>query len=146
VTDTFSYSSPLTVTAAQAWEALQDAHTWGAIAGVDEISKVSRNEDGNLQGYSFKVTAGLNIVRGSARTVEAQAPSLMKLSIRSSELNGSIEALLADDSAGSLGLTMTLSMRPKGLMSIMFYPVILQTAEAEFPNQVQQFADRLNTP
>ena len=118
MTDTFSHSSPLTVSAGEAWDALQDPRTWGAIAGVDEITKVSLDKDGNLRGYSFKVTAGLNVVRGSARIVEAESPTLMKLNIRSSELNGWIKAQLAEDSAGSLGLTMTLSMRPKGLLSI----------------------------
>ena len=142
--DTFSHSSTLAVTAAEAWRALQDPQTWAAIAGVDEINEVAYAADGGLAGYAFKVTAGVHTIRGSAKTVEADAPTLMRLDISSTELTGWVQAVISETFTGLPELTVSLSMRPRSLLATMFYPIIVQTAGSEFPGQVQGFVDGLN--
>jgi len=132
------------VTAAEAWRALQDPQTWAAIAGVDQINDVGYAADGSLAGYAFKVTVGIHTIRGSAKTVEAVAPRLMRLAISSAELTGWVQAAIGETFAGSPELTVSLSMRPRGLLATMFYPIIVQTAGSEFPGQVRRFVDGLN--
>lgn len=142
--DTFSHSTALSVAPEVAWQALQDPQTWAAIAGVDEVSDTRYADDGTLAGYNFTVNAGIHTVRGAATTVEADRPVLMRLDIHSTEMAGWVRAIVRGGDVALPELTVTLEMRPKGLLATMFYPLIAQAVGREFPGHVQGFADRLN--
>jgi carbon monoxide dehydrogenase subunit G len=144
VPDTFSHSTALAVAPEVAWRALQDPHTWAAIAGVGDVRDTRYADDGTLAGYNFTVSAGIHTITGAATTVEVDPPALMRLDIHSAEMAGWVRAILSEGDATPPELTVTLEMRPKGLLTTMFYPLIAQAVGREFPNQVQGFADRLN--
>lgn len=141
--DTFTHSAQLHVARPTAWTSLQDPATWAGIAGVDEIRDARFTDDGTLAGYAFTVQAGPHTVRGSATTVLVAPNSTMRIDIASAEMTGWIQATLAGEDHAPV-VTVDLSMRPKGLLATMFYPLIAQAVGREFPAHVQGFADRLN--
>ena len=145
VTDSFSHSAIALVEPPAAWLALQRPDVWEEIAGVQEVVDPRFDEAGTLTSYRFTVKAGPHTVRGSAQTVEALEPDLMRIRISSPEIVGAITTELAPHEETATLVTVSVEMRAKGILASLFYPVVSQAVRNGLPDQVHAFAEKLGT-
>ncbi len=141
-TEKFEHSVSIDSDRATAWAHLQEAKTWEALAGIDRVHNVVHDIDGQLVSYEFDAIAGGKRYPGVATVKERAAPDRMVLVIESSEIDGSISTSLADDHP--LQLKVALTLRSKGLLSTMFFPVVAASVGNGFPRQVDEFAARVS--
>ena len=141
--DAFIHQAVANVPPPDAWTALQHPSVWEDIAGVEQITDARHDRDGVLIGYRFVVKAGPSSVRGFAKTVEAIAPSRMRMSIESPEIVGEITTLLERIETERTLVTVSVEMRARGLLAQMFYPIVAQAVRTGLPAQVQAFAVKL---
>ncbi len=125
-----------------AWSHLQEAATWEALAGIDQVHDVVHDAGGQLVSYEFVALAGGKRYPGVATVVERERPTRMVLTIDSTEITGSITTDLHEDSP--LELVVALELRSKGLLSTMFFPVVTASVGNGFPTQVNEFAARVS--
>ncbi|GIU91885.1 MAG: hypothetical protein KatS3mg011_0791 [Acidimicrobiia bacterium] len=138
----FSHTTVLPVDAARVWEALQDPTTWEAIGGVDRITDVRRDREGRLMGYRFSSTIGRVSYAGVANTVRAEPGRLMEVEVASRDLDGSILIRL-EPGEEDTKMSVTVQLRPKGLMAAMAFPAISAAVGRGLPANVEEFASRI---
>jgi carbon monoxide dehydrogenase subunit G len=146
VPDRFTHDAIAHVPRAEAWAALQRPEVWENIAGVQRVTNPRHDPAGLLAGYTFTVQAGPSTFRATAKTTIATPPEKMVLAIDSSEIKGTLTAMLANISERSTRVSVTVEIRAKGLLAQMFYPVVAQTVRTGLPSQVQAFAFKLSAP
>ena len=124
------------------WEALQDAETWAMLGPVEEVSNAT-HDDGVLTSYRWAAKAGPRHIKGTAKTVEAVQPELMKLALDAGEVHGDLTAAVAEEDDGT-GLTVTLFIKANGMLSTIFWDVISGTIGGAMPDQIEAFAARMS--
>lgn len=123
------------------WERLQDPTTWGTVAGIDGTRE--HTFDGpRLTGFRFTTTVAGVPYRGTARVTHSTPGRSMTLSIRSSELHGSITVTLDESNPGTI-LDVEMTMRPVGLLGPMVFPLINRAVDEGFPDSVERLALKL---
>ncbi len=138
----FEHTAIAGTTIETAWQQLQDPGTWQGLAGVEEVFDVHHAPDGLLTAYRFRALAASQVYEGTARAVEAVNPSKIVLDIVTSEVNGRITTHLTEVDGG-VAVHVSVSLRSKGFMSTLFFPVVAQAVGSGLPKQVDAFAARL---
>lgn len=114
---------------------------WATVAGVDATSNHTYAGD-NLTGFRFRTIVGGVPYSGTARVTDSSPERSMILSIRSSELHGTIEVGLEDAGDGTQ-LDVAMTMRPAGLLGPMVFPMISRSVGAGFSESVELLAAEL---
>ena len=141
---TFTHTATFTGPVERAWQALQDASTWGSIGGVDQVHDAHHGPDGALLSYAFAATVAGRRYPGSARVVGSRPPDQMVVDIDTSELAGSITVRL-HPTAHSGAITVELAVRSKSLLSGMMFPLIAGAIGTGLGANVEAFASRLSS-
>lgn len=139
----FEHSITIATDREIAWAHLQEARTWEALAGIDEVHNVKHDVDGQLVSYEFVAIAGGRRYPGLATVAERSRPDRLVLRIDSSEIDGSITVDFHEDSP--LEMRVALYLNSKGLLSTMFFPVVAASVGSGFPKQVDEFAARVSS-
>lgn len=140
---TFAHTAVTAASIEQAWGALQQPETWEAIGGIERVSDPRRAPDGRLMGFEFAFNAGGRYYAGRATTVRSERPERMTVEIDTSEMAGTMDVALAADGASKVSVAVTLSIRSKGLLSGLFFPLIAESIGAGLPANVDRFAAAL---
>lgn len=139
--ETFQHEVTIDVDRGVAWDHLQEAATWEALAGIEHVSGVKHDSDGQLESFAFVAVAGGKRYPGTASVAKRQPPEHMVLRIDSSEIDGTISTTL--NGGNPLQLRVELNLRSKGILSTMFFPVVSASVGSGFPRQVNEFAARV---
>ena len=140
---TFSHSAALVVPLDRAWRRLQAGDTWEAIAGVDRVFDTKHRPDGTLESYRFSATAGGVRYQGSATVRVSESQRQMIVDIETSEVTGWISTVLTGGNPDSGTITVTVSLEARGLLSAVFFPVLVRVVEEGLPASVKDFVARL---
>jgi hypothetical protein len=124
------------------WKALQRPEAWGAIGGVRKVDNATFNDEGELTGYRFLVDAGGSGHVGRARRSAVLEGRRITMEIDSDLLAGQIAIALEPD-GDHTGVTVEMTMLPKGLMSMLLLPMIVGAVGAGFEETVEHFVDGL---
>jgi carbon monoxide dehydrogenase subunit G len=142
--DRFTHSATVNASAEHAWEVLQDPQTWGTIAGVERVYDARHTPDGVLRSYRFTVKAAGKSYEGIATTHDADRPSLMAVTIDTPEVMGTITVELTPSNPGGTDMTASLKMKPRGVLSVLVFPVIAMAVGSGFPRQIEEIAARMD--
>ena len=124
------------------WERLQNPSIWASVAGVDETSD-HEFAGPELVGFGFaSKIAGINY-RGRARVTTAEPRQAMTLEIRSNEMTGDIAVTLSNAGPGT-ELSVTMTMRPVGLIGSMVFGVANAAVTNGFAESVERLARELS--
>lgn len=143
--DRFTHSVKVDTDLEHAWTVLQDPETWGLIAGVERVYDAHHSPDGTLRDYKFTVLTAGRTYEGQARTHNADRPSLMAVTIDTSEVIGTISVELGPSNPGGTDMTASLKMQPKGLLSAVVFPIISRAVGNGFAGQIDAIAARMET-
>jgi carbon monoxide dehydrogenase subunit G len=141
--DRFTHTVHVDAPVERAWAVLQEAETWGGIAGVQRVFDASHHPDGTLKGYRFLAEAGRKPYEGSAATIEADAPSLMVVTVDAAEFEGTITTELQPPNPHGTDMTVSLKIRARGILAIMFMPVVNKAIGSGFSRQIDEIARRI---
>jgi len=141
--DRFTHSVKVDTDLDHAWNVLQESETWGMIAGVERVYDARHTPDGTLRGYHFTVRAGGRTYEGTAATHHADKPSLMAVTIDTSEVAGTITVELSPSNPGGTDMTASLKMQPKGILSMVVFPIISKAVSSGFAEQIDGIATRM---
>jgi hypothetical protein len=122
-----------------AWAKLQSEDTWAGIGPLSYVSDAVHGDDGTLKSFTWAADLGGKRYPGTARSTEANQPTRFVLEMDTSEIAGTVTAELAPTGPTSQ-VTVTISMRTKGMLSAMFFPAIKQALASGFPQQVEDLA------
>jgi carbon monoxide dehydrogenase subunit G len=137
--ETLTHTATATADIATVWRALDQPSTWEGIAGVDHVYDPVIDEDGRLRGFSFSTVVGGRSYRGKATPYERIEGSVMAWHIDSSEVKGILTVALADR-GGETGVTVTIDMESVGMLSSLFFGVIISALRNGLPRTVEAFA------
>ena len=141
--DRFTHSAKVDADREHAWEVLQDPETWGLIAGVERVYDAHHFPNGTLRDYRFTVMTAGRAYEGIAKTHDADRPSLMAVTIDTSEVTGTISVELSPSNPGGTDMTASLKMQPKGLLSVVVFPIISKAVGNGFSEQIEAIAARM---
>ncbi len=80
---------------------------------------------------------------GSAVTVEADAPSLMVVTVDAAEFEGTITTELKPSNPHGTDMTVSLKIRARGILAIMFLPIVSKAIGSGFARQIDEIARRI---
>jgi len=80
---------------------------------------------------------------GSARTIEADAPTLMVVAVDAAEFEGTITTELQPSNPHGTDMTVSLVIRARGLLALMFFPIVSKAIGSGFPRQIDEIARRI---
>ena len=135
----FTHTVHVDATLADAWSALQSADTWAGIGPISSVSNDVVDTDGILRSFEWEANVGGKTYQGTSTTIEAVLPERFALKLDTSEIGGTVLAVLAE-SNGGCNVTVTLGLTTKGMLSAMFFPAIKQALSTGFPQQVEDLA------
>lgn len=138
----FTHIAPSSAHPDEVWTALNRAGTWEAIPGVDHIINSTKDGQGRLTGFTFSTTVGGRTYRGDATPRERIEGSLLAWNITTPELKGSIAVKVSPADFGST-VEVELVARSAGVLSGMFFPLIVKAIGSGFPRTVEEFAANL---
>ena len=136
--DTFTHQAKTGAAPSAVWEALQQADTWAAIAGVNRVEDVRFNNGSGLAGFRFLVNIAGVDYRGTVNRTSAVNERQMVMSIESSQLRGLIGVELHPEEPGTQ-VKVSMSMRPRGFLSQMVFPAISKAVAGGFDEAVERF-------
>jgi carbon monoxide dehydrogenase subunit G len=140
--DSFRHEAVTAAPRSRVWQRLQNPATWATVAGVDGTSDHAYSGE-NLDGFRFRAVVGGIPYQGTARVTDSEPESAMTMSIRSSELHGTIEVALYDEEGGTR-LHVEMNVRPAGLLGPMVFPMISRSVGAGFPGSVERLAAEMD--
>jgi carbon monoxide dehydrogenase subunit G len=141
--DRFTHTVHLNASPERAWAVLQEPETWGAIGGVQRVFDASHHPDGTLRSYRFLAEAGKKPYEGSASTIEADAPSFMVVTVDTAEIEGTITTELTPSNPHGTDMTVSLKIRARGILAIMFLPLVSKAIGSGFGRQIDEIARRI---
>jgi carbon monoxide dehydrogenase subunit G len=141
--DRFTHTVHLSTPPERAWAVLQEPETWGGIAGVQRVFDARHHPDGTLRSYRFLAEAGMKPYEGSANTIEADAPALMVVTVDAAEIEGTITTELQSSNPHGTDMTVSLRIRPRGILATMFFPIVSKAIGSGFPRQIDEIARRI---
>jgi len=141
--DRFTHSVSVDTTPESAWQVLQQPETWGKIAGVERVYDARHSPDGVLRSYRFTVRAAGKAYEGTATTHDADAPTLMAVTIDTSEVIGTITVELAPTNPGGIDMTASLKMQARGILSALIFPLIAAAVGSGFAAQIDEIGTRM---
>jgi len=135
----FTHSVHIDASRDQAWGALQSGDTWAGIGPISSVSNAVIDDGGVLRSFDWTAAVGGKTYRGTALTQEAIVLDRFALALDTSEIGGTVLAVLGDRDGGT-EITVTLGLTTKGMLSAMFFPAIRQALTSGFPQQVEDLA------
>ena len=142
---TFSHAVSVPATPDTIWTRLQEAETWSGLGPIDDVWDAAHREDGVIDGYRWAATAGGRRWEGTARTAEVITGEKLTLSLRSSEMRGTLTTDISPNGGGS-HLTVTMRVEAVGMLSTLFWNVVKTALDHGLSKQVEafgaQFSDR----
>ncbi|HKZ28122.1 MAG TPA: SRPBCC family protein [Acidimicrobiia bacterium] len=141
--DRFTHTVHVNAPPERAWTILQEPETWGGIAGVQRVFDASHHPDGTLRSYRFLAQAGMKPYEGSARTVQADAPVLMVVTVDAAEIEGTITTELQPSNPHGTDMTVSLGIRARGILASLFLPIVSQAIGSGFSRQIDEIARRI---
>lgn len=138
----FTHTVHVDRTRGQAWAALQSADTWAGIGPISSVSNDVVDPGGILRSFEWAADIGGKTYRGTTTTIETVVPERFALRLDTSEIGGTILAVLAERDGGC-DITVTLGLTTKGLLSAMFFPAIKGALASGFPQQVEDLASSI---
>lgn len=139
---TFRSAATTTATRAEAWTSLQRPETWEGIAGVDDVTGATHDDDGHLTAFLFAVTVGGIRYRGRASVARAIQAEFMQLDLETSELIAVIEVTLGHTDSGT-DVSIDLAVRTRSFLAGMFFSAIAAAVGRGLPAATEAFAGRL---
>ncbi|MCI0678625.1 MAG: hypothetical protein L0Z63_06250 [Actinobacteria bacterium] len=125
-----------------AWQALNRPSTWEGIAGVDRVFDPAIDDQGRLRGFSFSTSVGGRSHEGRATPHQRIEGSVMAWDIDSGEVMGVLTVGLRDQ-GGQTEVTVTIDMESVGMLSTLFFGVIVSALRNGLPDTVKGFAASL---
>lgn len=141
--DRFTHTVRVKAPLEHAWTVLQQPETWGEIAGVERVYEAAHHPNGNLSGYRFQAEAGRRLYEGTARTVEADPPSLMVVTVDTPEVEGTITTELSSANPHGTEMTVSLRLRARGILAAVFFPIVSHAVGSGFNRQIEDIAQRM---
>lgn len=141
--DRFTHTVHLSTLPERAWVMLQEPETWGGIAGVQRVFDAHHHPDGTLRSYRFLAEAGMKPYEGSAKTIEADPPALMVVTVDAAEFEGTITTELQPSNPHGTDMTVSLTIRPRGMLAIMFFPIVSKAIGSGFSRQIDELAESM---
>ena len=138
---TFSHSATVLRPRRDVWDRLQDADTWSQIGPVESVWDPKHDDHGHLAGYRWSTTVGPRRYEGTAKRTEGHAPDHMRLALDAGEMSAELAASLDALSEHETQITVELTIRPRGMLSTMFFGVVSDVVGRGLPKQVEQFAE-----
>lgn len=138
--ETFSHSAVTRATRTEVWEALDKPETWEGIGGVDRVIDPVIDDTGRLQGFTFETFVAGTKYLGEATPHAREEEQMMTLNIANSEIRGAIRVDLSDDGQGTR-IRVTLDVESAGMLSAMFFPVIVRSIGNGLPRAIEEFAE-----
>jgi hypothetical protein len=80
---------------------------------------------------------------GSAKTIEADPPALMVVTVDAAEFEGTITTELQSSNSHGTDMTVSLTIRPRGMLAIMFFPIVSKAIGSGFSRQIDELAERM---
>ncbi|MEN8238774.1 MAG: SRPBCC family protein [Actinomycetota bacterium] len=136
---TFSHTVNIAVSNQQAWDALQNHHTWANIGPVSSVSNPVNQPDGILKSFDWVADVGGKAYDGKAWATAYDALNTYNLTMDTSEIAGDVAATIAP-LGDSCDVTIQITFRTKGMLSAMFFPAIKTALASGFPQQVEDLA------
>jgi hypothetical protein len=122
---------------------LNDPRSWESIPGVDRILESVIDQEDQLQGFSFESVAAGKKYLGRAIPAGREPERMLAWDIETSEIRGRIIVSLAGAGEGTR-VDVTLRMESVGVLSSVFFPVIVAAIGDGFPRSVDEFAAHLS--
>jgi carbon monoxide dehydrogenase subunit G len=138
---TFSHAVTVPAAPADVWTRLQDAETWSGIGPIDAVWDATHDGDGVIAGYRWSATAAGRPWKGTARTTDAVPDERLTLSLKSSEMRGTLTTEISPNGSGS-HLTVTMKVETVGMLSTLFWSVVRTAMEHGLPKQVEVFGEK----
>lgn len=141
---TFTHEATTNAPIDEVWAALDRPQTWEAFGGVDRVYDPVVDAEGRLQGFSFNTRAGGSTYNGTATPHERIEGRKMAWHVENSEVRGITSVELEPDDAGTR-IAVRLEVQSAGLLSSMFFPVIVGAIGNGLPQAVDEFAAGLGS-
>ena len=138
----FTHTVHVDASIEDAWSALQSADTWAGIGPISSVSNDVVDAAGILRSFEWTADVGGKMYRGTSTTNEAIVPKRFALNLDTSEIGGTVLAVLAESGRGT-DITVTLGLTTRGMLSAMFFPAIKQALSSGFPQQVEDLGGSL---
>ena len=135
----FTHTVHVDTDPAHAWAALQSADTWAGIGPISSVSNDVIDSERILRSFEWTADVGGKTYKGTSTTTEAIVQERFALKLDTSEIGGTVLAVLAQSEGGTT-ITVTLGLTTKGMLSVMFFPAIKQALSSGFPQQVEDLA------
>ena len=78
------------------------------------------------------------------QTVEADAPTLMVVTVDAAEIEGTITTELESSNPHGTNMTVSLRIRARGILAAMFFPVVSRAIGSGFSRQIDEIAARID--
>ncbi len=138
----YQHRATTTASLATVWDRLQDPATWATVAGVDGTNQ-HRFDGSSLLGFGFEAMIGGVPYRGTARVIESQPRTSMTLSIKSSEMLGTISVSPMTTPEG-VEVDVTMTIRPAGMLGAVVFPAVTAAVSRNFTESVERLAAELS--
>jgi len=142
---TFTHTVDSSADLATTWAALQDPEIWSSIGPVNDVTNPRFLDDGTLAGFDWVADVGGKRYNGKAVSGPYEPQQRFTLSLDTSEIAGDVETTLMSLDSGTR-VSVTLTMRTKGMLSSMFFPAIRAALASGFPNQVDELVAAVAPP
>lgn len=110
---------------------------------MQRVFDAEHNPDGTLRSYRFLAEAGMKPYEGSAHTIESDAPALMVVTVDAAEIEGTITTELTPSNPHGTEMTVSLRVRPTGMLAIMFFSIVSKAIGSGFSRQIDEIAERI---
>ena len=142
---TFSHEAVTSAPLDAVWDRLQQAETWADIGPVEDVRDSQQDETGHLQSFTWTTTVARKHYEGPAAVSDSVYRERMTLDLDAGEVAGSLEARLARNGDDSTIVTVTLEVVSRGTLSTLFFPVVSEAVARGLPDQVDRFAESLDS-
>lgn len=140
---TFTGTAVADASAASVWESLNEAETWEAISGVEDIFDEARNDSGHLVGFKFRSTAAGKQYVGKATPGGRVEEKSLTWDIATSEIKGEITVDLHELESGTR-VDVTMRVESVSMMASFGFPIIASVIGNGFQQTVDNFAGSMS--
>jgi carbon monoxide dehydrogenase subunit G len=142
---TFTGAATANASIDSVWEALNQAATWEAINGVEDVFDEQRESAGRLVGFKFRSTAAGKQYVGTATPGPRVEGKTLAWNIATSEIQGTIRVDLEADGPGTR-IDVDMHVASVSMLARFGFPIIASVIGKGFQETVEDFASRLGSP
>ncbi len=136
--ETFRHAATTEAEPTTIWSALNRPSTWEAVPGVDRVYDPVIDDTGRLRGFLFESVAAGKTFIGRASPADRVEETAMAWDILTTELKGLVRVDIekADDVTQ---VAVSLAVEAVGMLSAIFFPVIVSSIGNGFEPAVELF-------